>query len=150
MHGNKELSERSDAYLIKKVKLDASNEAFNEICRRYEALFYKVCQKYAASLSSCGIFLQDIFNEKNIIILHCINTFKASKKTKLSSWIGNYARYLCLNSMNSKRLIVPSADFDVQKRVEDQKICTEYFQPKVDLDETRDQVLGSIPGQIPE
>lgn len=124
----KEISERSDAYLIRQVKVHASSEAFTEICRRYEDLFYKVCQKYAASLASCGIFVHDIFNEKNIIILHCIKTFKPSKKTKLSSWIGNYARYLCLNSMNSRKLMVPSDDFATQQYLEQRQTYHEYTQ----------------------
>ena len=136
----KPITERSDAYLIRKVKAEADSEAFSEICRRYENLFYKQCQKYAVSLSSCGIFVQDIYNEKNIIILHCVRTFKPSKKTKLSSWIGNYARYLCLNSMNAKRLLIPSPDAEVNKRIEEQQICDEYFQPKINFDESRNHI----------
>ena len=140
----KDITERSDSYLIRKVKTEACSEAFSEICRRYENLFYKQCQKYAVSLASCGIYVQDIFNEKNIIILHCIRTFKPSKKTKLSSWIGNYARYLCLNSMNAKRLLIPSPDEEVRKLIEEQQICNEYFQHKFNYDENRDYVCDIL------
>lgn len=144
MRRTKALSERSDAYLIRLVKGEASSEAFNEICRRYEDLFYKVCQKYAASLSSCGVYVQDIFNEKNIIILHCIKTYRPEKKAKLSSWIGNYARYLCLNSMNSRKLMVPSHTEEVKKHIEEQQVCSEYFEPKLDLEEMKDRVLALL------
>jgi RNA polymerase sigma factor (sigma-70 family) len=141
----KALSERSDAYLIRQVKQKASNEAFLEICRRYEDLFYKVCQKYAASLSACGIFLQDIFNEKNVIILHCVKTFKPQKKTKLSSWIGNYARYLCLNSMNSKRLVIPYPDDEVQRRIEEKQVYQEYLHEEGrDPEEVKNQVFAAL------
>ena len=145
----KPITERSDAYLIRKVKSEADSEAFSEICRRYENLFYKQCQKYAVSLASCGIYVQDIFNEKDIIILHCVRTFKPSKKTKLSSWIGNYARYLCLNSMNAKRLLIPSPDEEVNKRIEEQQICNDYFQPKVNLEESRDRIYDFL-NQMPD
>lgn len=141
---SKPLSERSDSYLIRQVKQKASSEAFVEICDRYEDLFYKVCQKYAASLSSCGIYVQDIFNEKNIIILHCVRTFKPSKKTKLSSWIGNYARYLCLNSMNSKKLLIPSPDDEVRQRIEEQQICQKYFESGPSLKESRDYIFSIL------
>jgi RNA polymerase sigma factor (sigma-70 family) len=145
MRRTKELSERSDAYLIRQVKQKASDEAFLEICRRYEDLFYKVCQKYAASLSACGIFLQDIFNEKNIIILHCVKTFKPQKKTKLSSWIGNYARYLCLNSMNSKRLVIPYPDDEVQRRIEEKQVYQEYLHDEArDPEEVKNQVFAAL------
>ncbi len=135
------LSEQSDDFLIKEVKENASSEAFTEVCRRYEDLFFKICQKYATSLSACGIFLQDIFNEKNIIILHCIKTFNPDKKTKLSSWIGNYARYLCLNSMNEKRLLIPYPDAETQKRIEEQQICNEYFQPHANAEERSERII---------
>lgn len=140
----KPLSEQSDSYLIRKVKTEACSEAFTEICLRYENLFYKQCQKYAISLNACGLYLQDIFNEKNIIILHCVKTFKPSKKTKLSSWIGNYARYLCLNSMNAKRLLIPSPDEEVNKRIEEQQICNDYFQPKTNLEESRNYIFDLL------
>lgn len=141
MRKKKPITERSDSYLIKQVKANADSEAFSEICRRYEDLFYKVCQKYAAALSACGIYIQDIFNEKNIIILHCVKTFNPKKKSKLSSWIGNYARYLCLNSLNAKRVAIPYPDAEVQKRIEEQQICADYFQPKPDLEATKMKVL---------
>jgi len=140
----KPLVEQSDSFLIRKVKNEACSEAFNEICRRYENIFYKQCQKYAASLSACGIFLQDIFNEKNIIILHCIRTFKPSKKTKLSSWIGNYARYLCLNSMNAKRIALPAPNTEVQQYIEEQQICDEYFQNKTNPEDSRNYIFDLL------
>ena len=140
----KVLSERSDAYLIRQVKQKACSDAFMEICRRYEDLFYSVCQKYSASLSSCGIPLQDIFNEKNIIILHCIKTFKPSKKTKLSSWIGNYARYLCLNSMNAQKLIVPNHDDEAHRRLEEGQVVHNYFYDEPNLEQTKDKIFGVL------
>ena len=138
---DKPLSERSDSYLIRMVKNECSSEAFQEICNRYEDLFYKICRKYSSSLSSHGIYIVDIFNEKNMIILHCIKTFKPSKKTKLSSWIGNYARYLCLNSMNARRLILPVSDSDIQKKIEEQQVCQNYFEPKKNLESGRNLIF---------
>jgi len=139
-----DFSKASDLYLIEQVKNEGSSGAFNEICSRYEDLFYKVCQKYSASLSACGIYLQDIFNEKNIIILHCINSFDPSKKTKLSSWIGNYARYLCLNSMNSKRLLIPTPDSEVQQRIEEQQVFNEYVQNGPLLEESKKYIFDIL------
>jgi len=141
------LENKSDNYLIKKVKNEASSEAFLEICRRYEDIFYKICQKYSTSLSSCGIFLQDIFNEKNTIILHCINTYDPKKKAKLSSWIGNYARYLCLNSMNAKRFILPCSDEEVKNKIEENQIFNNYSENKINLAESKDYIFNIL-GQM--
>jgi hypothetical protein len=77
-------------------------------------------------LSASGINPQDIFDEKTFIIYHCVSSFKPSKKTKLGTWIGNYARYLCLNSINSRRFILPTSDTEVHKYIEDNQVKMNY------------------------
>ncbi len=144
---NKNLTKESDWALVKMVREEASDDAFLEVSRRYQDLFYKVCQRYAAALQYSGIFIQDIFNEKNIIILHCIRTFKRNKKTKLSSWIGNYARYLCLNSINARKFIAPSCDTEVQDKIEEVQAHHDFFVNKKDFKESRDYVFDLL-GQL--
>jgi RNA polymerase sigma factor (sigma-70 family) len=113
--------------LISLVRDKNNGEAFQEVCRRYENIFYKVCQKYVNALSHCGVNVQDIFDEKVYIIYHCINTFNPKKNTKLSTWIGNYARYLCLNSINSRKFILPTLDDDVKQHIEEMQISQSYM-----------------------
>ena len=134
----------TDSQLIKAVKRHGDSEAFDEICKRYQNLFYKVCQKYSAALSSRGIFIKDIFDEKNIIILGCINSYDRRRKTKLSSHIGNYARYLCLNSMNERKLIIPNSDSEVQKRSEEEKVYHDYFQSNINLEESKNYIFNLL------
>src|SRR4051812_24058827 len=112
------LNTYTDKELIRLIK-NGDSDAFEEVCRKYENIFYKVCQKYVGALSNCGVNIQDIFDEKNYIIFHCVKTFKPSKKAKLSTWIGNYARYLCLNSIASRKFILPTTDDDVTKHIEE-------------------------------
>jgi RNA polymerase sigma factor (sigma-70 family) len=121
-------SSKTDLALVKSVRKHGDNESFNEICRRYENVFYKICQKYVTPLQVSGINPQDIFDEKNFIILHCVNTYKSGKKTKLSTWIGNYARYLCLNSINARRFILPSSDDDIKRHIEESQTAQNYTQ----------------------
>ena len=117
----------TDDQLIKAVVNEGDGKAFEEICKKYENIFYKVCQKYSAALSVSGVDPNDIFSEKNFIIFHCIRTFDPARNTKLSTWIGNYARYLCLNSINDRRFIFPSRDNDVIKRIEDDQVSQNHF-----------------------
>ncbi len=112
------LSGLTDKELIRRIKSDADSEAFLEICRRYENIFYRICHKYDKRVQAAGLNCDDIFEEKNTIIFHCINTFDFNRKTKLSTWIGNYARYLCLNSIKSRQHIFPSDDVEIQKAIE--------------------------------
>ena len=100
------MKEVSDRILIRNVKNDGCNDSFIELCRRYENAFYKMCQKFTPALINSGISPQDIFNEKNIIIFNCVKTFNPKKGSKLSTWICNYARYLCLNSINARKFLI--------------------------------------------
>lgn len=118
----KDLSFETDLELVELVKKSSSSEAFCEICKRYEDIFYNVCQKFTYKLINAGLSADDIFEEKNTIILHCISTYDPSKKAKLGTWIGNYARYLCLNSINDRRFILPSTEEDLIKRQEESLI----------------------------
>ena len=124
---NKPVSLKTDIELVRSIKKNADNESFNEICKRYENIFYKICQKYSSSLSSVGINVKDIFDEKNYIIYHCILSYKQKKNAKLSTWIGNYARYLCLNSINSRKFIIPSNNDEVSKFLEESQVKSEYL-----------------------
>lgn len=113
-----EYQNKTDVELINLIKNQSDNEAFLEICNRYEKIFYKVCQKYLSKLNCIGVSADDIFDEKNTIIYHCINTFEPKKKTKLGTWVGNYARYLCLNSINARKFIYPMSDEDIKEKIE--------------------------------
>jgi RNA polymerase sigma factor (sigma-70 family) len=118
--------DKTDRQLVRLVREIGDDGAFREICRRYENIFYKVCQKYVPALVVSGVNSQDIFEEKNFIIYHCVNTFNYRKKTKLSTWIGNYARYLCLNSINARKFILPSSDDEIIRHIEETQATQNY------------------------
>lgn len=116
------IENKTDIQLIRSVKKTGNNECYMEICRRYEKVFYKICHQYTYRLYKIGLSPQDIYNEKNWIILNCIKNFKSNKKTKFSSYLGNYARYLCLNNINSNKFsskFIVSSDNDELKQVID-------------------------------
>jgi RNA polymerase sigma factor (sigma-70 family) len=121
---------KNDSELVALVKNHADSEAFKEVCRRYENIFYKICQKYVNPITVCGVNPQDIFDEKTFILFHCIKSYNPEKKTKLGTWIGNYARYLCLNSINARKFIVPTTDHDIKKHIEDSQASSQYLNAK--------------------
>lgn len=135
---------KTDLELVRKIKNDADDDAFKEVCRRYENIFYKICQKYINALSMSGVNPQDIFDEKNYIIFHCVSTFKPNKKTKLSTWIGNYARYLCLNSINSRRFILPSTDEELNRHLENSQSRENYLSTLNSTQDNYDYILNIL------
>ena len=135
-----------DKILIRNVKKTGCNDSFVELCKRYENAFYKICQKYVPALVNAGISPQDIFNEKNIIIFNCIKTYKFNKGSKLCTWICNYARYLCLNSINARRLLI-AVDSDELRKLMDNTAAPEDFNSKESMKESYD-FLKNIISQI--
>ena len=132
----------TDLELISLVK-DGNNYAFKEICERYENIFYKICQRYSTPLSLSGVNVNDIFEDKNYIIYYCALHFSPSKKTKLSTMIGNYARYLCLNSINERKHLLKLDDDDVKARIENNQITNDFLL-KHDDDEDFKYILNIL------
>lgn len=146
---NGDITQWSDKQLISAVKNEGNSEAFSEVCRRYQNLFYQICHKYNSRLSNCGICPKDMLDEKDAIILHCINTFNPSKKTKLCSWIGNYARYLCLNSIAARKLIVPASNEELYGHIEDKQTHHNYFETHHNLEGSKDYIFNIL-SKIPD
>jgi RNA polymerase sigma factor (sigma-70 family) len=99
------MEKKTDSQLTKKLKRDGCEQSFLELCRRYENVYYKICQKYRYALIKAGVQPEDVFAEKDLIVLKCALTFDPSRKTKFSTWLGNYAKFTCLNFVNSKKFI---------------------------------------------
>ncbi len=142
----KNLTIKTDKQLISLVRNKNSSAAFEEICRRYENVYYRICYKYASSLLNVGIDPNEVYQEKNYIIYHCVKTFKTNKKTKLSSWIGNFARYLCLNSIHSKKFIIPDSQENEIKDYFDIASTQNYFNPLFNTEDVNyvTHLLGQI------
>ena len=110
---------KTDTQLTNKLKRDGCNESFVELSRRYENVFYKICQKYRFALKNVGIQPEDVYEEKDTVLLKCALTFDPSRKTKFSTWLGNYAKFTCLNFINSKKYIFNTETEDLQKHIEE-------------------------------
>lgn len=121
------LKEKPDKKLLSLVKRQNDSDAFIELSNRYENIFYKICHKFDGPLIKNGIDPNEIYKEKDYILYFCIKNFKPSKKTKFGSFLGNYARYLCLNSIAAKKFIIPSPDSNEVKNYYDIASSQSYF-----------------------
>ena len=105
----------SDIDLIKDVKDNNSSDSFIELSNRHSKLFYKICQKYNAAFISSGISPEDIHQEKDHTIYKSIISYNPDKKTKFSTWLGNYTKYSCLNYLKKN---AKYATFEDCKKIE--------------------------------
>jgi len=100
-----------DIELINRVKDHACNESLKELIDRHSALCYDIYNKYSNTLKKAsGELIDNINLEKNFIIYKSVLSFNPDKKTKFSTWLGNFTRYYCLNVINSKKKYVPMED----------------------------------------
>ena len=91
----------NDTDLIIKIKENCCDDSFKELTDRHANLYYKICQKYLPTLKQMGVPPDDVFNDMEYVFYKCLTSFNPGKSTKFSTWLGNYARYNCLNYINS-------------------------------------------------
>lgn len=95
-----------EAILIRKVKEDNCSDSLRRIIEMHSPLFYDVYKRYYGPLCAHGINQEDMEGDRDYIIYQAIKRFDPTKKTKFSTWLGNYTRYYCLNLMNARKKYV--------------------------------------------
>jgi len=121
-----DLSKKPDAELILAVVDTSCSDSYLELCRRYEKVFYKVCQRYGSVFLHIGVPISDVLDDRDAIILFCIKKFDPSRGAKLSTFIGNYARYLCLKSILAKKHYADFEDDSIKDLIESQQASQDY------------------------
>ena len=92
-----------DRKLVLNIKNKSCEDSIKKLIEKHSPLCYKILQKFYPSLSKVGYTKDDVFNERYYLIYKSVMTFNPSKKTKYSTWLGNYTRYHCLNMLNSRK-----------------------------------------------
>ncbi len=101
------MAEIKDLELIENVKDRQCNKSLQEIISRHSALCYDIYNKYSNTLKTNGELISNINLEKDYIIYKSVLSYDPSRKTKFSTWLGNFTRYYCLNLINSEKKYVP-------------------------------------------
>lgn len=92
-----------DERLALNVANNNCGESLKVLIDKHSALCYNICNKYSATLNSRGVSFADILKEREYIIYKAALSFKPDRKAKFSTWLGNFARYHCLNLINEKK-----------------------------------------------
>lgn len=104
----------SDSCLIKRIKDKSCENSLIELSNRHSGLFFKITKKYYKSFLANQIDLEDVTNEKNLIIWNSVKSFSCEKNVKFSTWLANQTKYFCLNTLNKKskdRLVATGDEF---------------------------------------
>jgi len=90
-----------DIQLIKKVKECKDNDSIKELIHRHSGIYVDMVNKYIPD-SIEGINKNDIIQDKSFCIYDAAINFDENKNTKFSTYVGNLARWKCLNIYNKK------------------------------------------------
>lgn len=91
-----------DTELVKKVKINECSESLLTLANKHLPLCVKVYNRYLPALSSMGISMEEIQEDRLKTVWGAAISFKESKKTKFSSWLANHIRYQCLKKLTKK------------------------------------------------
>ena len=97
----KQLVKLPDIKLVELVKKKNCSDAFSEIERRHEKLYFNICSSFSKKVPA--LKYEDIIQDSKFVLNRAVQSYNPDKKTKLSSWIGNYSRYHCLNTIRKSK-----------------------------------------------
>lgn len=88
-----------DIHLINKVKEDQDTNSLKELINRHSGIYVEMVNKYLPN-SFEGVNKDDVMDEKDFSIYDAAINFDETKNTKFSTYVGNLARWKCLNIYN--------------------------------------------------
>jgi DNA-directed RNA polymerase specialized sigma subunit len=93
-------TEKSDAELVKAVQSINDSDALNEIFQRHTGIYNHMVGKYSAIK---GFDSDELFDDRPFNIYSFVMDYDPSRKMKLSTYIGQMARFKCLKSLEKNR-----------------------------------------------
>jgi len=108
-----------DLQLISNVKNTNDEESLKELIDRHSGIYVDMVNKYIPK-SIEGVCKEDILDDKNFCIYDAAIKFDESKNTKFSTYVGNLARWKCLNIYN-KKIKFPQNNIDDISLVKDHR-----------------------------
>lgn len=94
------ISNAPDIELVNNVKLFNCNDSLKTLIDRHSLLAYDIINKFSPKFEASGISIQDVKDEKNLLLFKAAKSFDFNKNVKFSTWVGNTVRYECLNMIN--------------------------------------------------
>lgn len=127
-----------DVQLINNVKKFQDGNSLNELIERHSGIYVDMVNKYIPN-SIEGVDKEDILDEKNFCIYDAAIKFDESKNTKFSTYVGNLARWKCLNIYN-KKIKFPQTNIDDVSLIKDRTSFNLSKDPELSLVEEEENL----------
>jgi len=105
------LPNNSDKELTDNLKLDINTEAsLQELINRHSGIFLDIVTSYVPKNSATGC-REDLINDLEYYIYNAGLKYDHTKNTKFSTFLGNEAKWACLNQYNkNKKYLITDTD----------------------------------------
>lgn len=117
----------TDLDLIKNIKNNQDSEALKCLITRHSGIFCEMVKRYQHFISQGGHDPKDLFEDKDVIVYQSALSFNEEKNIKFSTWLGNQARYHCLNFMNKNNKFHPTDNEYLQSVIENKQDQKQNF-----------------------
>ena len=104
-----------DIFLINKVKKYKDEGSIKELINRHSGIYVDMVNKYIPE-SNEGLNKEDILQDKDFCIYDAAIKYDECKNTKFSTFVGNLARWKCLNIYN-KNMKFPQETLDSDQKI---------------------------------
>jgi RNA polymerase sigma factor (sigma-70 family) len=117
----------TDLDLIKNIRDNKDNESLKSLIDRHSGIFCEIVKRYQHFVSQKGHDPKDLFEEKDMVVYQSALSFNEDKNIKFSTWLGNQARYHCLNFLNKNAKFFPTENNYLQNIIESGQDNKENF-----------------------
>lgn len=123
----------SDSDLIENIK-NANNvdESLQELINRHSGIYLEMVNAFLRNCNNDSL-KDDIVSEKALIIYNSALKYDNTKGTKFSTFLGNEAKWTCLNASNKNKKFLELTDqnFDFQTLKEEKETEKEDFKNQI-------------------
>jgi DNA-directed RNA polymerase specialized sigma subunit len=123
----------SDSDLIENIK-NANNvdESLQELINRHSGIYLEMVNAFLRNCNNDSL-KDDIVSEKDLIIYNSALKYDSTKGTKFSTFLGNEAKWTCLNASNKNKKFLELTDqnFDFQTLKEEKETEKEDFKNQI-------------------
>jgi RNA polymerase sigma factor (sigma-70 family) len=108
----------TDLDLIKNIKNNQDSESLKCLIHRHSGIFCEIVKRYQSFIAQKGHDPKDLYEDKDVIVYQSALSFNEDKNVKFSTWLGNQARYHCLNFLNKNAKFLPTDNEYLQNMIE--------------------------------
>ena len=106
----------SDLDLVKNIKKKVNvNESLQKLIDRHSGIYLDIVNSFLKNCNNSSV-KDDITNDKDFAIYNTALKFDETRGTKFSTFLGNEAKWMCLNANNKNKKFIElndqSCDFD--------------------------------------